>query len=174
MPGRKSPSLREMQVLLPTPNAGNFNDGENPEEWLRRREELKALGINGNGMGTPLAMAVRLLPTPGAWLGRRPENATADPERAASRMHDGIRGKRLLELPDALALLPTPTQGDHKASGSRNLVGSKAHMGVSLTDAVRFGNSQTPRTGESTVPPSDAGSESTESQPHVQLTLEDG
>ena len=40
---------------------------------------------------------------------------------------------------------PTPTNGDAKASGSRNLEGSKAHPGVSLTDAVLFGNSETPR-----------------------------
>ncbi len=41
---------------------------------------------------------------------------------------------------------PTATAGDAKSSGSRNLEGSKAHAGVSLTDAVRFGNSNTPRT----------------------------
>jgi len=40
---------------------------------------------------------------------------------------------------------PTATAGDAKGSGSRNLEGSKAHAGVSLTDAVRFGNSNTPR-----------------------------
>ena len=32
---------------------------------------------------------------------------------------------------------PTPTLGDAKSSGSRNTKGSKAHAGVSLTDAVR-------------------------------------
>jgi DNA (cytosine-5)-methyltransferase 1 len=32
---------------------------------------------------------------------------------------------------------PTPTAGDAKSSGSRNTAGSKAHAGVSLTDAVR-------------------------------------
>jgi hypothetical protein len=41
--------------------------------------------------------------------------------------------------------IPTPTAGDAKASGSRNLEGSKAHAGVSLTDWVRFGNSTTAR-----------------------------
>lgn len=41
---------------------------------------------------------------------------------------------------------PTPTEGDAKSSGSRNLEGSKAHPGVSLTDAAMFGNSTTPRT----------------------------
>jgi hypothetical protein len=34
-------------------------------------------------------------------------------------------------------LLPTPTAGDADCSGSRNLPGSKAHKGTSLTDAVR-------------------------------------
>jgi hypothetical protein len=34
-------------------------------------------------------------------------------------------------------LLPTPTEGDHKSSGSRNLSGSNAHPGTSLTDAIR-------------------------------------
>lgn len=34
-------------------------------------------------------------------------------------------------------LWPTPTVGDAKASGSRNAANSKAHPGVSLTDAVR-------------------------------------
>lgn len=40
---------------------------------------------------------------------------------------------------------PTPTAGDAKGSGSRNLPGSNAHPGVSLTDAVTAGNSTTPR-----------------------------
>lgn len=34
-------------------------------------------------------------------------------------------------------LWPTPTAQDAKASGSRNTPGSKAHPGISLTDAVR-------------------------------------
>jgi len=41
--------------------------------------------------------------------------------------------------------IPTPTAGDAKASGSRNLPGSRAHPGVSLTDYVKHGNSSTPR-----------------------------
>lgn len=35
------------------------------------------------------------------------------------------------------SLLPTPTAGDSKASGSRNTAKSKAHAGVSLTDWAR-------------------------------------
>jgi hypothetical protein len=51
---------------LPTPVAGNFNDGESLASWQARRARQKALGRNGNGVGTPLAVAVRLLPTPAA------------------------------------------------------------------------------------------------------------
>jgi hypothetical protein len=40
---------------------------------------------------------------------------------------------------------PTPTAGDRKSAGSRNLPGSDAHAGVSLTDAVIHGGSSTPR-----------------------------
>ena len=39
------------------------NDGEGTDTWLARREEVKARGINGNGMGMPLTIAVQLLPT---------------------------------------------------------------------------------------------------------------
>jgi len=40
---------------------------------------------------------------------------------------------------------PTPTAGDRDASGSRNLPGSHAHAGISLTDLVLHGGSSTPR-----------------------------
>jgi len=41
--------------------------------------------------------------------------------------------------------LPTPTAGDAKSAGSRNLPGSKANHGVSLTDWVQSGDSTVPR-----------------------------
>lgn len=44
----------------PTPDAGRFNDGEELDSWLARREQVKAKWQNGNGMGTPLSIAVRL------------------------------------------------------------------------------------------------------------------
>lgn len=50
--------------LLPTPTASNPNDGESLESWEARRQRNLAKGINGNGQGTPLAIAVKLLPTP--------------------------------------------------------------------------------------------------------------
>ena len=50
--------------LLPTPTASVANDGESPDTWLARRERVKLTAQNGNGMGMPLTIAVRLLPTP--------------------------------------------------------------------------------------------------------------
>jgi len=42
---------------------------------------------------------------------------------------------------DGSLLLPTPTAGDAKASGSRRKPGSSAKPGVSLTDVVVHGQS---------------------------------
>ena len=42
-------------------------------------------------------------------------------------------------------LWPTPLESDAHSSGNRNTAGSRAHVGVSLTDAVRGGDSNTPR-----------------------------
>jgi len=50
-------------------------------------------------------------------------------------------------------MFPTPTAGDARSSGSRNTEDSKAHAGISLTDAIRGdggkGRLQTPRDGMS-------------------------
>ena len=72
-----------------------------------------------------------LLPTPGA------NDSTGGGNEEVRGGGPGLRG--------IAKLLPTPTEGDGKSSGSRNLEGSKAHPGVSLTDAILFGNSTTPR-----------------------------
>jgi hypothetical protein len=96
-----------------------------------------------------------LLPTPSAL------ESTPTAEYVAELRETGVDPEARLYLPGRkwhsqrtlsriaplipVALLPTPTAGDAKASGSRNLEGSNAHAGVSLTDAVRFGNSETPR-----------------------------
>ena len=45
--------------------------------------------------------------------------------------------RNTIPLNAAVQKWPTPTAGDAKSSGSRNTAGSKAHAGVSLTDAVR-------------------------------------
>ena len=65
--GTGGPDLRTVAVelLLPTPAAMNPNDGESVETWEARRARVKVTANNGNGFGTPLAIAVqKLLPTP--------------------------------------------------------------------------------------------------------------
>lgn len=48
----------------PTPAASLPQDYEGSDTWLARRATLKAKGINGNGAGMPLSIAVKLYPTP--------------------------------------------------------------------------------------------------------------
>ena len=48
----------------PTPSAALQNDGESPESFEARRQELKAKGINGNGAGVPLTQAAKTWQTP--------------------------------------------------------------------------------------------------------------
>lgn len=56
----------------PTPDANLLNDGEDPASWIARRDRIKTEGINGNGMGIPLAMAGTMWDSPTAHDGRRP------------------------------------------------------------------------------------------------------
>lgn len=49
--------------LLPTPTAGNFNESEDLDRWEERRRRTAERVGNGNGFGTPLGVAVRLLPS---------------------------------------------------------------------------------------------------------------
>lgn len=60
--GRRS-DLNVAVANWPTPDATASNDGEDLESWLARRDRVRATGINGNGMETPLAVAARLWPT---------------------------------------------------------------------------------------------------------------
>lgn len=53
-------------TMWPTPADCVPNDGENLGTWLERRERVKKTAKNGNGMGTPLSIAVQLWPTPNA------------------------------------------------------------------------------------------------------------
>lgn len=58
-------TLRYLQAAQwPTPNARVSNDGEEVASWEARRLNLALKGINGNGAGTPLAIAAKIWPTP--------------------------------------------------------------------------------------------------------------
>jgi len=76
--GRTSPTDLEAALLLfPTPTATNPNEAEDIDNWLARRKRQAERGINGNGMGIPLGVAVRLLPAPTAADSRGARNSTA-------------------------------------------------------------------------------------------------
>lgn len=64
--GNPNSDLPTLLAMWPTPDAFVSNDGEQPETFLARQERQKAKGINGNGMGLPLAMAAKVWPTPNA------------------------------------------------------------------------------------------------------------
>jgi hypothetical protein len=50
--------LKDRIEMLPTPSASVANDGESIESWERRKQKNLAKHNNGNGMGTPLTIAV--------------------------------------------------------------------------------------------------------------------
>lgn len=99
IPGSGSSSMRGR--LLPTPTAANPNEAESVESWEARRQRNLAKGINGNGQGTPLGIAVKLLPTP----------RTSDTNGA------GVHGDGGMDLRTAVSLLPTPRARDGKGPG---------------------------------------------------------
>jgi hypothetical protein len=93
--------------------------------------------------------AMTLLPTPSACVandGEGTESWLARRERVKLTAQNG--NGMGMPLTIAVQLLPTPTAGDSKASGSRNLPGSAAHAGVSLTDAIVHGGSTNPRSDD--------------------------
>ncbi len=69
---------RQVFAFWPTATKSNPNEGETLDGWMARREAMKARKINGNGMGMPLGVAIKLWPTvlrsdakaPGKWEGR--------------------------------------------------------------------------------------------------------
>jgi DNA (cytosine-5)-methyltransferase 1 len=153
--------------LLPTPVAGAFNDGESVTSWLARRDRQKAFGRNGNGIGAPLAIAIRLLPTPLASDGAAERTAQPGGQRPSG-------AKRQIGLPEVIAchltgppghsgpapaaagrerLLPTPVTGTsphgHGRRGGRP--GNGHQSGKDLDAAARTLTAPRPGTGGNTV-----------------------
>lgn len=71
-----------------------------------------------------------------------------NPPKERQRMYDKENGRHAqygLTQQVKLRMMPTPTAGDAKASGSRSSENNNAHTGVSLTDFVRGGTTSKPR-----------------------------
>lgn len=188
-------SLTLKGALLPTPNASDGKGSSGSQSRPRRGrprpvtdidlpEAVSLLptptGTNSHGNdqrndGTLLLPGVvkALLPTPSAAIATGGQTSRSG-DRKDERLLSGIAREMTTSL-DADTLLPTPTAGDSKASGSRNLPGSNAHQGTSLTDAMVTGDSRTPRrpAGDRTNQPSAAGSPSSDGQLPGQLTLDE-
>ena len=104
--------------------------------------------VRASDVGAPHQRArVFLIAYPASLGYERVDTARRRRTGSAESAADAARARRSRRVrPEPLeALLPTPTAGDADSSGSRNLPGSNAHTGVSLTDAVLFGDSTTPR-----------------------------
>lgn len=147
-----SPPPAPASRLLPTPVAGAFNDAEPTESWLARRDRQKKLGRNGNGIGTPLAIAIRLLPTPMAsdsaaervprLGGQRPSGAkrqTGLPEVIIHHLVQLQTGAGPVQPAAGQQLLPTPDTGTsprgHGRRGGRP--GNSHQSGKGLDAAAR-------------------------------------
>jgi hypothetical protein len=101
--------------LLPTPAAtpyGSNQGGSSGRENQPTRPSLQTMAKRS------------LWPTPKA-------SKAGEDFAKVSRSSTGI------SLQTAVQIWPTPTAGDSKASGTRNTSTSRAHFGLSLTDAVR-------------------------------------
>ena len=88
-PGNAQGGKQLAEALLPTPNAGLFNDSEDPATWQERRDR------QNNYAGTPLPIAVKTLPTPRAQNGEtrnmnvweRPLDQPQNLENALARLN---------------------------------------------------------------------------------------
>ena len=128
---RGNPSLPEA-VKWPTPTASNPNDGEDPVSWEARRQRNLARGVNGNGQGLPLGMAVK---------------GSAWPTPVASDHRSGLAGEKTLErnarplreVASNPVLWPTPraTSETGGGSGLDGGSGSRAMMDKVLTPEER-------------------------------------
>ena len=91
-----APNTSDTELSLwPTPNAGNFNDGESLETWEERRQKNKAKGINGNGQGTPLAIAAKLWPMPTA---QEAKHAAGTAESCQNVPVNGLLGRAVHQM----------------------------------------------------------------------------
>lgn len=130
------------------------NDGEGPDTWMARRERVKLTAQNGNGMGMPLSIAVRLLPTPTT------EPATGNGHARnlgkevrllpTPRATDGTKGgpnrrgsSGDLMLPSAVVqLLPTPASSDANGAGAHGTGGADLRTTVALLPTPRTRNNE--------------------------------
>lgn len=85
------PTLQSAAALWPTPSAALTNDTEGPQTFKARQAKLAEKGINGNGAGMPLTVAVKDWPTPTSRDWRAPNSQDSQDRRNT----DSERGQQL-------------------------------------------------------------------------------
>ena len=96
-------------VAWPTPAAGLPNDGEEPAQWLARREHHASKEEGATRASLPLAVAAKLWPT-----------ATATDASSSARHGYMLTGHSGTTLLDAARLWATPMARDAKGPGWRD------------------------------------------------------
>jgi hypothetical protein len=140
-----------------SPPSGSMRSGR----FSERATSEHRTAATGSGFSRGGATWDRDDPTPtpdadGNWP--TPRAMTGGPESAERKKELGRTNSGGGDLQAAAISWPTPTAGDSKASGSRNAEGSSANQGVSLTDAIRTGDSSgrrdrsTERPGDESTP----------------------
>jgi hypothetical protein len=137
--------------LWPTPDAAIFNDGQTVTAWLERKSRELRKGYNGNGGGTPLAMAAaieesKLWPSPNARDAHGARRATARTEEWTSNP-----GETLLDValtsPSGEKLWASPIA--RNAHGAKGVAAKEAHGGEDLVSQAREAEMwPTPRSSE--------------------------
>ena len=140
------PAQPQGSWLLPAPVAGNFNDGASLRTWQARRDRQKQPGRNGNGIGTPLPVAIALLPTPLA-SDSAPEHAAGGTRPSGAKRQTGLPEVIIRRLagqgcPAGMGgsgegrLLPTPDTGcspnGHGRRGGRPGNGHQSGHGLDV------------------------------------------
>ena len=105
----------------PTPDAGVFGLSVDLELNEARRERIKATGVNGNGFGNPLAVAVRLFPTPTA-------NDSKQVGGRSQMTRDSLTGS---------VLWPTPRTSDANGAGLHGTGGADLRTAVADSTSGR-------------------------------------
>jgi hypothetical protein len=119
------------ETCWPTPGASLPNDGESPATWRARQVAHKARGINGNGMGVPLAIVAQEAMAP-HWPTANTRDAASAGRHSTTTgvMHPGTT------LTDAARLWPTAQAHDTGRSPAAHMAMRKRVWGGDPTTAT--------------------------------------
>jgi hypothetical protein len=148
--------------LLPTPNASLCNYEEEPETWEPRRAAAAERHGN-NGIGMPLPIALKLLPTPTEGDSRNGRNATANGGEGSTGHSGTTLSDVAYEWKAALKLLPTPTSASNGNAADPERANERRQEAKARHGRI-FGQTLeevSASIGATTSPPSGAGKPST-------------